>query len=131
MLVIVITASLDFASVLGQFGQLEEAIHDGIRYASSISSLEIGNFEGLSTGVGPSCVPVGSSTLHKLLQNRVLELIRTNARNLDLNSICINSEVLTAVNGGRKLRLRIKVNYNGVFPGAASLPLSVEAMGPL
>jgi len=131
MLVIVITASLDFASVLGQFGQMEEAIHDGIRYASSLSGLETGDFQGLSTGASSTCGPNNSSALHQLLQNRVLELIRTNSRNLDLSSLCIDSQVQVSPNGGLNLRLRIQVNYNGVFPAAANLPLSVEAMGPI
>lgn len=131
MLVIVITASLDFASVLGQFGQLEEAVHDGLRYGSSMSSIENGDFYGLTPGANPNCGPVGSSTLHQLLQNRVLELIKTNSKNLDQSSICINSQALLAANGGRFIRLRIQVNYNGVFPGAANLPLTVEATGPI
>jgi len=131
MLVIIITGSLDFTSILGRFGQLEEAVHGGVRYASSLSAIETGNFQGLTPGTSVSCGPVGSSTLHRLLQDRVLELVRTNARNLDLSSICIRSEVTAAVNGGRLLRLRIQVNYNGIFPGAANLPLSVEATGPL
>jgi hypothetical protein len=131
MLVIVITASLDFASVLGQFGQLEESIHDGIRYASSISGLETDEFQGLTPGVAASCQVKGSSPLHQLLQNRVLELIRTNTRNLDLNSICINSWVQDAASGGKIIKLKVQVNYNGVFPAAASLPLTVEAMGPI
>ena len=131
MLVIMITASLDFSAILGQFGQLEEAIHDGVRYASAISSLETGQFQGLSAGSGPSCPSLGSSPLHQLLQDRVVELIKTNSRNLDLNTVCINSLVQISPNGGRTLRLRITVNYNGVFPGAASLPLNVEATGPI
>jgi len=131
MLVIVITASLDFASVLSQFGQLEKSIHDGVRYASSISVLESGNFRGLTPGALPACGPTGSSALHQLLQNRVMELVRTNSKNLDLNSLCISTLVQPSANGGRTLRLRIQVNYNGVFPGAASLPLTVEALGPI
>ena len=135
MLVIVITASLDFSSVLGQFGQLEEAVHDGLRYASSMSNIELSvppaSYSGLTPGVSASCGPIGSSTLHQLVQNRVLELVRTNSKNLDLSSICISSQAIVAAGGGRLIRLRIQVNYNGVFPGAANLPLSVEATGPI
>jgi Flp pilus assembly protein TadG len=134
MLVIVITASLDFASVLGQFGQLEEAVHDGIRYASSINTIEAGNFYGRVPGTNTSCGPTSSltpPTLHQLLQDRVMELTRTNSRNLNLNTICINSEAFLASNGTRSIRLRIQVNYNGIFPGAANLPISVEATGPI
>jgi len=133
LLVIVITGSLDFSAVLSQYGQLEEAIHDGVRYASTISSLELGTYKGLAAGSSAACPPVGSSALHSMLQNRIAELIRTDSRNIELSTLCIISKVEPSVTDPtrRVLKLEIKINYNSVFPGIGNLPLSVEAMGPV
>ena len=114
-------------------GHLEEAVHEGIRYAASLTTLEGGRYQGLSVGTGPECLPSGSSVVHEMVQNRVADLIRINSSGLNLGSLCMRSEVTTSAvdSSERLLTIEAKIAYNGFFPGIQNLPLKVTAMGPV
>jgi hypothetical protein len=133
LLVLVITGALDYAAILSQYGHLEEAVHEGIRYAASLTTLEGGRYQGLSVGTGPECLPSGSSVVHEMVQNRVADLIRINSSGLNLGSLCMRSEVTTSAvdSSERLLTIEAKIAYNGFFPGIQNLPLKVTAMGPV
>jgi hypothetical protein len=133
MLAILLTGSIDYSMVLGQYNRLDEAVRGGLRLATSTSLLEPGIYRGLAIRSGASCPQLGASRLHANLQDRIAELVVTNNSRINADTLCITTIVeQSAVDPTQRIvRVEIGVTYDGVFPGLGALPLRTQAMGPV
>ncbi len=124
---------VDIGMVLGQYIRLSEAVHMGVRLATSYTQLEDGTFTGLSPGQGAGCAPAGISVSHEAVQQRVEELIIINNRRADLTTLCITSRVdpSTIDPAERIIRVSATIEYQAIMPILLSrIPITVEASGP-
>lgn len=124
---------IDLGMVLGQYICLSEAVHTGLRHATTYTQLEAGTYKGLSPGQGTTCVPLGVSSSHSAVQQRVVDLISTYNRRADLTTLCVTSVVTPSTVDPAKSCIRVSatVEYQAVMPLIFSrIPITVEASGP-
>jgi hypothetical protein len=140
-LAFLITAVLDVGNVVNEYMVMTEAVHQGVRLASTGSHLrELGDFKGLAEGANacpvnirhrPPASPVGPAEKeqHRQIQERVKTILDMNNTYLKSGSICIISH-LEESNGNRNVKVTVTANYKSFFPILRNLPISVEATAP-
>ena len=135
-LVLLLTAMIDIGGLLSQYVIMSDALHSGLRTASTMPNLETGEgFQGLTPGQ-LGCAGSGSSAFHTQVQQLVEDLIDQRLLWIKADSLCIStgvkrggayagtSEENTAVIG-------VTARYDGFFPFIDDMQFEVESSGPL
>lgn len=139
-LAFLITAVLDVGNVVNEYMVMTEAVHQGVRMASTGSHLrQLGDFKGLAEGADAcpanilfSTPSVGPSEReqHKQIQERVKSILDMNNSYLKSGSICVISHLKQDADGDRNVKITVTANYDSFFPVLRNLPISVEATAP-
>lgn len=137
-LVVMMTATVDVASVISQYMLLTNAVNAGVRLGSTYSQIEPGKFQGLapnSDATNCSVLRPTPEQFHSLVQSRVEDLVRLSGRRIDLTTLCVTTERRTGAAWVGKpeentIFVQAEVNYATIFPWASSMKISVSSSGP-
>ena len=142
-LALMVTATIDIGNILNEYLRLTEAVHQGARMASEASEFKTQmQFAGLTAGQQgcgsetTAMIPTPPSDVdkHRLVQQRVENIVTLQSTSLNSTSLCIRSELeLGSTPLGspqQNVRVRLTARYDSFFPLFNNLPISVEATAP-
>lgn len=129
----------DVGRVLNQYLLLTHAVNGGVRYAMGVQNLPEGEFIE-QTVEAQDCDPdiTGSTTLsaqHGVISERVKELVDLQ-RDAIAPDVCIQTTLIRTPASGvdvrftDTVRVRLRANYDGVFPLFKDFPINVSATAP-
>ena len=124
---------VDMGMVLSQYVRLSEAAHTGLRLAVSYVQLEPGEYTTPGCPTCTGCQSASTSPLHDAIVQRVEDMLRLSRSRIDLNSLCLRSEVQPSVADPTRqtITLTVQANYDAIFPGISQIPITITANGPL
>lgn len=133
---------VDLSRAISQYMMLSEAVSQGVRYAGSVSNLSGSvNTEYRDLTPAQHCdtsMPksfsrnvINPSREHEQIQQRVEDLLLQGSTSLDLDTLCIRSEVMPASGGAEmNVHLEAQANFNSILPLLQGISLRAQATGP-
>ncbi len=129
----------DVGRVLNQYLLLTHAVNGGVRYAMGVQNLPEGEFIKQTTATQNCDADItGSTTIssqHATVSERVKELVELQ-RDAIAPEVCIQSTLIRTPPAGADIRttdtvrIRLRANYDGVFPLFKDFPINVSATAP-
>ena len=135
-----IFGAIDFGTFLNQYQFLTQAVQAGVREAESLSQLETGSYNRLTSGQNcngvTSRAPASTAEYQATIQDKVNDLIGLHKIRVKSNTLCITSSLTKTPGAGEDAKnentvyVKVSATFDGLTPFAKLFPLKVEARGP-
>ena len=131
-----IFGTIDIARALHNYALLREAAQEGLLFATREVGLEVGVFQGLTTGQNCRVRAVAPAPGHTGVQRRVAQVIRSQSLALAEGSLCIQTERIKAPTSGMEqalvntVQVEVRGEFEGIFPWFDGLQFQISLRGP-